>query len=151
MTQILIFVINIQIVYILPNCTSQSPAGGDGNLLGHHVRQQQANHKEALKKLAEGSADYFPIITIDAGKNQIQLNYYCFIISRIYLTCHFDKSISFIVIEFSGFEIFGNITRNEENFIDYRDVIEEAGAVWIGIFRHSSKKCTNLKEFARLI
>ena len=74
--QILIFEINIQIVYILPNCTSQSPAGGDGNLLGHHVRQQQANHKEALRKLAEGSADYFPIITIDAGKNQIQLNYF---------------------------------------------------------------------------
>ena len=56
-----------KVVYIVPNCASESPASGDANLLGHLIKMQDDNSKEALRKLAKGTKDFFGIFIFDAG------------------------------------------------------------------------------------
>ena len=84
-------------MYLLPQCASQSPASGDGNLLGHLCRMQEVNGTEAIRKLAEGSVSFFPIFITDAG-----------------------------------YQTFGNVRRDNENFMDFRTVVESAGAIFLG-------------------
>ena len=84
-------------MYLLPNCASQSPASGDGNLIGHHICMQRKNMKEAIQKLASGSERFFPIIIAD-----------------------------------QGYEVFGNIIKTPDNFLDLRDLITECGALFLG-------------------
>ena len=56
-----------KILYVLANCASQSPASGDGVLIGHLIKMEEKFGKEAIKKLAEGSATHFPVFVVDAG------------------------------------------------------------------------------------
>ena len=89
--------LNFYIVYLLPQCASQSPASGDGNLLGHMCRMQEKNETESIKKLFKGSLSYFPIIITDAG-----------------------------------YQTFGNVTRDNDNFLDFRSVVESSGGIFLG-------------------
>ena len=57
----------IQVVYLLPCCTSQSPASGDAVLIGHALQMQEINKDPALKKLLTGSSKHFVILVADAG------------------------------------------------------------------------------------
>jgi hypothetical protein len=82
---------------VLPVCTSQSPASGDGNLLGHHCKMQQKNGTESFRRLAKGSKNHFCLITAD-----------------------------------TGYQIFGSIKRTENNFLDYRQILEEEGGLFLG-------------------
>ena len=58
----------LQVVYCVPACASETPASGNGNLLGAHIRSQEANQEEAIKKIAKGSSKYFPVFIVDTGK-----------------------------------------------------------------------------------
>ena len=89
--------LEIKVVYVLPQCASQSPASGDGNLLGHHLKMQDLNNTQALRNLAKGSNAFFPIFILDAG-----------------------------------YQVFGNVTRTEANFLDFRTLCEEEGAIFLG-------------------
>ncbi len=51
----------------MPNCASQSPASGDGNLIGHHAKMQEKHDVEILRKLSKGSTKFFPIFNADTG------------------------------------------------------------------------------------
>ncbi len=51
----------------MPNCASQSPASGDGNLIGHQAKMQEKNEVEILRKLSRGSTKFFPIFNADTG------------------------------------------------------------------------------------
>ena len=66
-------------------------------MLGHMARMQEVNGTEALRILARGSRDFFPVFIMDAG-----------------------------------FQVFGNVTHLPENFQDFRNVVEEEGAVFLG-------------------
>ena len=84
-------------MYVLPPCASQSPAAGDGNLLGNFCKVQDERNTQALRKLARGSANYFAVFIVDAG-----------------------------------YQIFGNVTRDSSNFLDFRDLCAEEGALLLG-------------------
>ena len=83
-------------MYVVPNCASESPASGDSNLIGNHLKMQEVLGRESLKILAEGTDDHFAIFIGDAG-----------------------------------FVVSGNIKRPGEKFKDIREVIEEAGGVFL--------------------
>ena len=57
----------LKVVYVVPPCASQSPASGDGNLLGNHVKVQDDRNATALRILARGSDNFFPVFVVDAG------------------------------------------------------------------------------------
>lgn len=92
----------VKVVYLLPQCASQSPASGDGNLLGKYLKTQELTNHEALKILAEGTDRFFPIFICDAG-----------------------------------YQIFGNITHTEDNWKDFREVVADAGAIFLGKMHES--------------
>ena len=54
-------------MYILPQCSSQSPASGDGNLIGTMVKMQDLTNQPALRRLARGTEKYFSVFVGDAG------------------------------------------------------------------------------------
>lgn len=87
---------------MLPQCASQTPASGDGNLLGHHAKMQDLQDNTALRKLARGSEDFFPIFVLDAG-----------------------------------FQVLGNVIRTDQIFLDFRTLVEEEGAIFLGEFEQS--------------
>ena len=82
---------------MVPNCASESPASGDSNLIGNHLKMQEVLHREALRRLAEGTKDKFGTFIGDAG-----------------------------------FQVGGNIKRTEDKFTDFREVISDAGGVFLG-------------------
>ena len=43
-----------------------------------------------------------------------------------------SKEYFLIVVGDAGFQIFGNIKRTEDNFLDFRTILEEEGAVFLG-------------------
>ena len=90
---------------MLPNCASQSPYAGDGNLLGHHVKMLDVRNTEVLRRLARGSERFFPIFICDAG-----------------------------------FQVFGNVSHPDEKFLDFRKLVEEEGAVFLGQYNFAWKK-----------
>ena len=45
------------------------------------------------------------------------------------ITKNMSWSNFFVIL---GYQVFGNITRTEENFIDLREVIEEEGGIFLG-------------------
>lgn len=54
-------------MYVLPQCASQSPASGDGNLLGSLCRVQDDRNTTALRGLARGGDNFFVVFVVDAG------------------------------------------------------------------------------------
>ena len=90
---------------MLPNCASQSPYAGDGNLLGHHVKMLDVRNTQVLRRLARGSQEFFPIFIFDAG-----------------------------------FQVFGNVSQPENKFLDFRELAEQEGAVFLGQYNFASNK-----------
>ena len=43
-----------------------------------------------------------------------------------------SKEYFLIVVGDAGFQIFGNIKRTEDNFLDFRTILEKEGAVFLG-------------------
>ena len=82
---------------MLPNCASQSPYAGDGNLLGHHVKMLDVRNTQVLRRLTRGSQHFFPIF-----------------------------------IFYAGFQVFGNVSQPENKFLDFRELAEQEGAVFLG-------------------
>ena len=87
----------LQIVHMLPQCASQSPSSGDGNLLGHYIKMQDLQSSESMRRLARGSSRFFPVFILDAG-----------------------------------FQVFGNVSHDPQKFLDFRQLCEEEGAVFLG-------------------
>ena len=56
---------------------------------------------QSLKKLAEGTDEFFPIFICDAG-----------------------------------YQFFGTVRHSDENFVDFRDIVDEAGAVFLGKYTY---------------
>ena len=65
---------------------------------------QEQYENEALRKLAEGTDNFFPIFICDAG-----------------------------------YQVFGNVTHNSDIFKDFRELVEEAGAVFLGKYTSINK------------
>ena len=56
-----------KVIYVVPACASETPASGDGNLLGNLCKMQEEFDKEAIKILAGGSSKFFPVFICDTG------------------------------------------------------------------------------------
>ena len=70
-------------MYVCPNASSETPASGDGNLLGNLLRMQEEFSQEALCLLARGRAKYFPVFVCDTG----------FQVSGIFVTLFYFKKL----------------------------------------------------------
>ena len=46
----------------------------------------------------------------------------------------FEGSVSYfpIIITDAGYQTFGNVTRDNDNFMDFRSVVESAGGIFLG-------------------
>ncbi len=46
-------------MYVVPMAASESPASGDANLLGCHIKILDQSKKNSLRRFASGSSHYF--------------------------------------------------------------------------------------------
>ena len=66
-------------------------------------KMQEKSGVEALRTLARGTDNYFPIFILDAG-----------------------------------YQTFGNLRTSDDDFKDFREVVDEEGAVFLGMYLHST-------------
>jgi hypothetical protein len=60
--------------------------------------------------------------------------------------CEGSGSYFPIIITDAGYQTFGNVTKDDDNFMDFRSVVESAGGIFLGKSKNFHKIGTSISE-----